>query len=850
MDDFAGCPVDNSHARDIHSSGGGFRAFTRADWERIESVPVQLRRVGQMMKNEAAWLTSRKGTGIQKHLHINPRPYAAICADLRLTTGVQDSCEAPYGSSKKLQTKNKKKERECKPGAREQAEMRTRAQDCAKIRGLNFRCPRWDYADTKPEVYIVAFRLWLVGSPECAHTDEEKLDRLVSYHSLLSTIEDKDIIADIESDMEATLRGFTFERALNCAANSEHILASPSFQASFLSLDLHQEQKQVASILLASLSERLEAIVAGAPPPTLLMRFCTPPSTGKSSAAAYLGALCLEFRRQPQKIRRHLTENSYVIYECYSESVRFDVAKMCVAASIPFAIMSDRIASPSFSCYHQKHPKHKPVPVDPGEHIAYSLHIMDLCDCRPAVLICDPASTIALLQHRAFENPDSVGDILLLDEPTASFNDSVTRAHASILSHAPAMTVLMSATCPALDSFKRTIGNIALRYPGELRTVTVSSSRIASPCTIVDAKGSVYAPHQVYRGSCGELVQLVTDNLHIRRLYSPRAVRLLLGDVPTSESDARTYISGLLVNDCRSFESIRTVGVRILTMCDPSLYLCQDIRARYQEVNGGLVCTTDAHLLPGVSIIMSSDSDIFRTESLLPLASEGGRLDKRLQRVAAQEAKASRARVHESVAHKREGKREQGDQISRAREATRQAEAIEISPIWPAELCINSAEHRQRFAPSSKLCPEFFKCTPIVPDDILNQSCEALVVGMLCGFCTLHSSSGDRASSIASLNLAESKSFSIISGDRSAIFGVNLPCDRVVILFKPRELSNEEMVQCMGRCGRTGKYARSEVMFGSLDLLESVLDIDRIPRELADSSSNVLDALVSAFGVV
>ena len=514
---------------------------------------------------------------------------------------------------------------------------------------------------------------------------------------------------------------------------------------------------------------------------------------------------------------------SFVVYECYSESVRFDVAKICVAAAIPFAIVSDCLASPSYSCYNRKRTRKKPPPSDREARIVYSLEMIDLCDNRPVVLVCDPISAIFFLELRAEVQYTSIGDVLLLDEPTDCISDVITEAHAKILMNAPAITVLMSATCPDFEVLPTAIAHLRTRLGDALRLLSVTSERITSPCTVVDAMGNAYAPHQVFRGSCGELHRLLLGHLHLQRLYSPRATRLLLCDLPASEKDAKDFVDELSARKACSAAGIREVALGALRLCTPSLQLWCDISEAYCAPMASLLCTSNAHLLPGVSFILSSDEDAQRSASLSPLSSLGGKLDKRLQQQAQQQARLARMRMHEDSG--RDDSKQKEDRMSRQRELDARISAAPSQPLWPHWLCINTIEHMKAFARRGSCEPKMAQQIPLVPDDVLSHSCEALAVGLLCGLCTLHSSCGDRNLTLASQNLAENKSFSYLNGGRSSIFGVNLPCDRIILLFDAKSISAEEIVQCMGRCGRTGKFSKSEAMFASPALLEYVFHV-------------------------
>ena len=78
----------------------------------------------------------------------------------------------------------------------------------------------------------------------------------------------------------------------------------------------------------------------------------------------------------------------------------------------------------------------------------------------------------------------------------------------------------------------------------------------------------------------------------------------------------------------------------------------------------------------------------------------------------------------------------------------------------------------------------------------LHGSCEVLVEGMLLR--TLHSKFADAAFSLAGLELAEARSFSFLSGGRSAVYGVNLPCDQVILALDASTTSSETLAQSRG----------------------------------------------------
>uniref|UniRef100_A0A6C0C1T4 Uncharacterized protein n=1 Tax=viral metagenome TaxID=1070528 RepID=A0A6C0C1T4_9ZZZZ len=825
-------PEIDAPACDHKSWGTSFRSLSATDWERVENISANVRQVGRMMKTEALRLVTGEAKCTAHKLHINTTNYVALCGDWKLDVKAETIPSKLTGDALK-RGGTKKKINAKKPCVKEAMDKRARALDVEKIKSTPpGSCPRWDCVDARPDAYVVAFRLWLNKNRKGKGNTSEHIDKIVSAQQLMKLLSHEPLVLqDIQSDIANCTEDLSFVDALEVVGRNENLLHAPSFSSSRVPLTLYEEQRAVAESVLACMEERMSLLRHESQQelPTLLLRFCTPPSTGKSSAAAYLGAMIEFYSREIRKSAQQALRRAvpYVVYECYSENVRFDVAKMCVAAAIPFAIFSDCLASPSHSCYAQRRPRKKPPPVAPNAKIAYSLELLEQCDNTPVVLVCDPMSAIYFLNSRWEHQSKSVGDVLLLDEPTDKISDTITADHASILQNAAAVTVLMSATCPQFRMLSATISHLQNRFGSNVRLQSVESKRITSPCTVVDAHGNVYAPHRVFRGHCSELRDILMQHLHLKRLYSPRAVLQLVHDIPRSENAAIELVRKLPVSLACSADALREVALDILGVCTPSLELWGDISQSYVVPSPSRLCTTDAHLLPGVSFILSDDEHTVQEVSLTPLSSLGEKLDKHIQYHAQARARVESGRVHEDKGKTDNNSKE--DRLSRQRELESFKTAAALPPLWPPWLCVNTKEHMKHFA-DMRLCEtKMTQQIPLVPDDVLYHSCETLVVGLLCGFCTLHSAHGDKALALASQNLAENKSFSFLNGGRSSVYGVNLPCDRVILLFNNSCVSPEEIVQCLGRCGRTGKFSKAEAMFASSALLEYVFAVNTLP---------------------
>jgi hypothetical protein len=504
---------------------------------------------------------------------------------------------------------------------------------------------------------------------------------------------------------------------------------------------------------------------------------------------------------------------NYVVYECYAENIRFDVAKTCAAAHVPFAIVTNCLASPSFSCYNGRCAKRRdPPPPDCTERIKYSLNLMEACDTCPAVLVMDPVSALYFLRLRLGLQTSTVGDVFLFDEPTTCVSAEVSRMHAELLGVLPAITVLMSATLDERASLTSICDDMAQRFGTQPQLADVTSQRIVSPCTVVDANGTVFGPHRLFGRCTGALLRCSQERLHILRLWSPRALLQFLQDFEAAQVSART----LAPLQAYSFAGVREAAMTVLaSLPDNTPLPCA--AAGYQVLSVQELCTNRAHVFPGTSFLLGENVQTLTAELLQPLFDvRPERLSARLRLRDMEEARRRVVRTHEGAT--RSGK-ERVSALDRQRADAEAALVRDSLELWPPWLCVNTHAHVKRFAPNAAFSPTLFRQVPLVPEDILRHSCEELVEGLLCGVSVLQSPLGDASFGLASQTLAEEKAFSMIVGGRAAIFGVNLPCDRVMLALEAKGMKQEMLVQSLGRCGRTGKYSQSEVVFASLDLI-------------------------------
>ena len=162
----------------------------------------------------------------------------------------------------------------------------------ARVLALAGAFPRWEAAQGRREWFLVAMREWMRG------TRRHPVDAVVSSTHLLELLAPGGAAEDIAAERGQILATWTFVEMLRTVADAEHCLACPSFQSGWRGPQLYPEQRAVAAAVRTCLDARLAAWSRrDAELPSLLVRFCTPPSTGKSSAAAYLGSMFFAFWR-------------------------------------------------------------------------------------------------------------------------------------------------------------------------------------------------------------------------------------------------------------------------------------------------------------------------------------------------------------------------------------------------------------------------------------------------------------------------------------------------------------------------------------------------------------------------
>jgi len=225
--------------------------------------------------------------------------------------------------------------------------------------------------------------------------------------------------------------------------------------------------------------------------PTLIL-YKTMPGQGKTTAIIAVTQYALT----------HMKLGSRVIFCCFSEPVRSQVARLAYNARIKFAIVSQCTEIRHFLCGRDKYSKFLKTPI---------------------LYICDLESTLQYLLQKDEEC------IFFLDEPTlcAEFpKNEITRQVIMTIHRAPRKTILCSATLPAPHE----IPTVLEAYPYKDKKIVVLTSKVIGvSCELVRRDGVVFSPLSSIR-SVSKLTQIIDTmqiNPFLLRCLNPSHVCML-----------------------------------------------------------------------------------------------------------------------------------------------------------------------------------------------------------------------------------------------------------------------------------------------------------------------------------
>jgi hypothetical protein len=773
-------------------------ALSDAEWAAIEDVPHANRLVGNMFAEAAE--NVRKGV-------VPPVPCWSQARWTELF-GDDEQPTPPAGGKKgraKAETKAARLKRELRK--KQLAALREKAS------ATSGAFPRLEAAPSL-EAWTFAVLQW------AQHRPRGDFDALVSLHRLHGYLQRActgcTALQRIEELVAAGLEGTSQGEVLRRLAEDDSVLETHSFHAPGR-LWPYADQVEICERLLAAVRG------GGDEEGGLLLGYRTPPSGGKTAAAALLGAVLQREWEASRAIGRR-----FVLYTCFSNPVRVDVCRTLLSASVPFAVVTGCVASPSYRCYFGRRPKGHLRPPPPGieERVRHAVETCQRCDRCPVVLVCDPASAFEFGRRRPL-------DVLVLDEIMAGTERAggspVLRAHAKLLREAPRVVLLASATLPPPSRLGPVVSQLERRHACSFEVRSVEVDRLPINFTALDPDGRVWAPHQIVppeRWADLAAAMQGPRQRHLQRFYAAPALLEIADLAAPAAWDLLDHVG------------LRRLALHSLQRQPRRASAAAPRRAPWP--GPGQCCRREAHRWPGTTLIVQEPED-YVTKELEPLVASVPPL-KRLLAEQSQKQRAGAANAAALAARNadEDGGRPSGNDGFPEDAAEDAADDI----AWPAYAVINSRAHHRRHGGGAAppLAPGAWRTAYPVPQNILETSHAGLAEALCAGAAVLGSRAGDRAFEASALTAADSRKLSHVVADLGILFGTNLAIDRVALRVETAvDLDAAALQQLCGRVGRTGKGVSAQVVLPA-ELLARAVAV----HEDADDAS--LERLLEACG--
>ena len=741
------------------------QSFTKAEWENVERVSEGLRALAEGLAADAIGLASGKCTG--KPGEGDGGTWVPQRFALHMSGGLGKPVKQSQGGT-------------CKKGRGRASEIKASVEkriieaDETRLRATRASGELQRRSVLHSDEAFVAGVLRASGERHDAMGEVQKVQAVKYAVGLGAPEEDIKGYAGCERDSDVLLKYVAADTAALDGIPFRRALGSSGYR-------LFDEQKRICELVIRAVKSRSKVRI----------RYVTPPSGGKTSLAAPLGAIAQESGKAGTA-----SPAFAIVYACVCNPVRLAVARMLVASQIPFAAWSSGRGVPSFLCYlngaRGKWKAHGLLgPVD-------ALRAMQKLDRRACVHVCDLSSSAEVLA--AFEAL-GLACVLFIDEPTAGAeqeSSAATLGYARLFVSLPAICIVASATLPSFRD---------LGIEENESAVTVEATYNAVTCTAYAGGACVLPVELLCRqnakpGCSGSLLR--------KRYYSPTALLAMKDAVP-----------GLVTAPIADHVSCQKLGISW-----EDYWVSASAAERSgspARVGGRALCGRDAHEYPGLTFVCVTDPIAALVEHCAVL--ETGDLSNRdlllhlLKRYRSETVlyndRVERIRKESAPAGAREGKRREAHDPS--------ALAREIQDVrpprleWPTGCLVNSPEHWRRFhgdtAAGKDAQP---RRAPDVDIDLLERCDADLGAALLCGCAVMTTPPPDADYAVEVLRLAEGKEcLSFVFGDTQSVYGLDIPIDRVIVDL-PRQ-SPSFLAQLAGRAGRMGKGTKAEVLFPDLE---------------------------------
>ncbi len=529
-------------------------------------------------------------------------------------------------------------------------------------------------------------------------------------------------------------------------------------------------------------------------------------------------------------------ETKYLLYICYNDIVRSEVASLCnsegvdvpfwIAVSEHFGSIVDTLLRPFKGCYSnwKKAKKAREDPMRFGPLDVQWAYFQDATMNRPAMIISDLQSALNLL--RQFPNRF----IPYFDETFAGADSDVVIELISLL---PKTSVMLSATLPEMENIPTIVQYLRDKHniQDESQISMIKSNRLHISCTIVGAEGNLYMPHNFVNNltELRDYVQNIANDPLKMRCYSPQIVYLMVnhirkylpdellfyrrfenyGDI--THEDIRQYSIDVLNYIANSgneqlFQKLKDYHPQKMTNLDKYCMLTRT--AHYYQTGNTLFVTANEHFKQTFEDITRPILE--RTPKLAPIIS------RYLEEIDDNKKKIDQILDNPTKYIKKTG----NTKITKSDidKAIKELQNNSITLKWAPDLIPNSIEHGELYG-----APRIFNPSYVLNIDVqrLSEIPETTAKLLLSRIGKYDPS--DMSKIEKEVFLEYRNDFTNIFATKEIEYGTNLSITNVIVDEQYVGTRNS-IYQLMGRAGRRGKKSfNAMVHFRNNDHLELVM---------------------------
>ena len=607
--------------------------------------------------------------------------------------------------------------------------------------------------------WLPAFSSLVRGLRLRTNNREEVYDCLLS---MVAAINDRDIPSTLRNDLSDCLAAAAtkFNAGPSEAYSRSAINGSSYEKARNKEITLYPEQRLV-------INRVCEAVLADE---SLIVRYATPPSAGKTSIVAPLGA-----KMTPRVL----------LYTCYSGVVRTEVCKYCHAVQIPFAVVTGRTVRPSYVCNEGRRKWY-----DQSTPLVSQLAELKNCKRPPTVIVADLRGSLQAVNFV---------DVLMLDEPTCGDSS----LYKELISTAPKVLILVSATLPQgrLTSAVENIFNAQGRKASVFEVENSKQRAIFPSVHFGCADEPPFYPYEAWALKECDFGAMGKDKF-LMRFLGPSVLASLLTDcdddvshslVNVHRDEAPPECIRLLIKHSGRRERWRTSAIRKL---EGSITNFSDM------------ITVKATAFPGTTLVVCPTPGVLRASVADILQIPDYQVVRARDKAVGEDKECAFAKKKIlSDPELRTDESERGLAIEKLGVATLK---------WPSVQVINSREHSLKY---DKEPISNFKTHPkLTPDDVEGHDLQ-VIGNMLSGVGEVESDRLARQATDNGFISSAMASLAISYGYDSV--------DENVVLLPGQKLNRDCLLQLCARVGRVGRSKSARIVLQEkekLDLLFGVTD--------------------------